>query len=69
MGHARVSKLVKQFKRTFSEPALNALGKAVGFCKRKRDITPYRLCLGLIEVFADSKVETIAEGVGPKLIT
>ncbi len=61
MGHTQVSKLTRQFKKTFCEAGLNALGKAVGFCKRKRDITPYRLCLGLVEVFAAGKVETIAD--------
>ena len=61
MGHTQVSKLARQFKKIFSEPGLNALGKAVGFCKRERDITPYRLCLGLVEVFAAGKVEAIAD--------
>ncbi len=61
MEQGQVSKLTKQFKKTFSEAGLNALGKAVGFCKRRRDITPYRLCLGLVEVFAAGKVETIAD--------
>lgn len=61
MEQGQVSKLAKQFKRMFAEPVLNALGKAVGFCKRERDITPYRLCLGLIEVFAAGKVEAIAD--------
>ncbi len=60
MGHTHVSKLATQFKRTFSEAALNALGKAVGFCKRERDITPYRLCLGLIEVPPQSPVDDIS---------
>ncbi len=61
MEQRQVSKLAKQFKKMFAAPVLNALGKAVGFCKRERDITPYRLCLGLIEVFAAGKVETIAD--------
>lgn len=61
MEQGQVTKLAKQFKKTFCEAGLNALGKAVGFCKRRRDITPYRLCLGLVEVFAAGKVETIAD--------
>ncbi len=61
MGHTQVSKLARQFKKMFCEPGLNALGKAIGFCKRERDITPYRLCLGLVEVFAAGEVETIAD--------
>ena len=40
MGQTQVSKLARQFKRMFSEAGLNALGTAVGFCKRERDVTP-----------------------------
>ncbi len=61
MEKIQATKLAKQLKRTFCEPALNALGKRVGFCKREREITPYRLCLGLVEVMGQSKIETIAD--------
>jgi hypothetical protein len=61
MEQGQVRKLAKQFKRMFAEPVLNALGKAIGFCKHERDIAHYRLCLGLIEVFAAGKVEAIAD--------
>ncbi len=37
------------------------MGKYVGFCKREREITPYRLCLGLVEVMGLSKIESIAD--------
>ena len=50
MEKRQATKLAKQLKRAFSEQALNGLGKRVGFCRRERDITPYRLCLGLVEV-------------------
>ncbi len=56
-----ISKISKQFKKTFSENKLNKIGKAVRFCFREREITPYRLAMGLIEVFANSKMETIAD--------
>jgi hypothetical protein len=56
-----LSSVVRQFKQTFSEQVLNALGKAVRFCFQVREITPYRLALGLIEVFATLRVETIAD--------
>ncbi len=61
MEKRQATKLARQMKRTFSEQELNALGKQVGFCKRERDITPYRLCLGLVEVMGLSKIETIAD--------
>src|SRR6184192_3339762 len=43
MEHENLSSVVRQFKQTFSEQVLNALGKAVRFCFRVREITPYRL--------------------------
>lgn len=61
MEPKNVSSVVRQFKQTFSEQVLNALGKSVRFCFRVREITPYRLALGLIEVFATTKVKTIAD--------
>lgn len=61
MEKKQASKLTKRLKRVFSEQALNGLGKRIGFCKRERDITPYRLCLGLVEVMGMSKIATIAD--------
>ena len=61
MEHENLSHVVRQFQQTFSEQVLNGLGKAVRFCFRVREITPYRLALGLIEVFAPTRVETIAD--------
>lgn len=40
---------------------MNALAKTTRFCQRVREITPYRLALGLIEVFSTMRVETIAD--------
>jgi hypothetical protein len=56
----QASKLSRQLKRRFFETTLNALGKRVGFYRRERELTPYRLCLGLIEVVGLSEVENIA---------
>jgi len=61
MEQKNVTTVARQFKRTFSEEDVNGLGKAVGFCQRERDITPHRLALGLMEVFAGARVETIAD--------
>jgi hypothetical protein len=61
MEKKQANKLAKQLKRVFCEQALNGLGKHVGFCQREREITPYRLCLGLIEVMGLSKIATIAD--------
>ncbi len=61
MERKHLSTVARQFKRSFSQQVLNALGKAVRFCFRVREITPYRLALGLIEVFATMQVKTIAD--------
>lgn len=61
MEHRDVSTVAHRFKQTFCEGVLNTLGKTVRFCHRVRDITPYRLALGLIEVFATLRVESIAD--------
>lgn len=61
MEKKQASKLSRQLKRTFCETTLNALGKRVGFCRRERTLTPYRLCLGLIEAMGLSDVESIAD--------
>ncbi len=61
MEKRQANKLARRLKRAFSERALNALGKRVGFCRREREITPYRLCLGLVEVMGLSKIASIAD--------
>jgi RNase P subunit RPR2 len=54
MEKKQAIKLSRQLKRTFCETTLNALGKHVGFCRRERELTPYRLCLGLVEAMGVS---------------
>lgn len=61
MIHKQLSNAARRFKQIFSEQLLNALGKSTRFCQRVREITPYRLALGLIEVFSTMRVETIAD--------
>jgi hypothetical protein len=61
MIHKQLSNAARCFKQIFSEQVLNALGKSTRFCQRVREITPYRLALGLIEVFSTMRVETIAD--------
>lgn len=53
--------VVRQFKRSFEESRLNALGKATRLCRRERDATPYRLMMSLLQAFAGSRVESIAD--------
>ena len=59
MEQKNINRISKQFKKIFSEDGLNELGKAVRFCLRERIVTPFRLAMGLVEVFADSKVRCL----------
>jgi hypothetical protein len=61
MRQINVTKVVKQFKRTFGEDTLNELGKIARFCRRERTVTPHRLALCLIETFATRPVKYIAD--------
>lgn len=61
MGPFEASTVMKQFKRTFDEASLNELGKATRLCRREREVTPYRLMLALIESFATTRLESIAD--------
>ena len=55
------STVVKQFKRTFDESSLNALGKATRLCQREREATRHRLMLTLVECFATGTLDSIAD--------
>ena len=61
MERMKVSTVTRQFKRTFDEGTLNELGKRTRLCQRERTVTPFRLALSLIEVFASPRVPCIAD--------
>jgi len=61
VGHFDANTVTRQFKRTFSESRLNAMGKAARLCQREREITPWRLMLSLIEAFSSATVDSIAD--------
>jgi len=61
MGHINATTVVNRFKRTFGEETLNGLGKLSRFCRRERTVTPHRLALSLIEMFASGPVKYIAD--------
>jgi hypothetical protein len=61
MGHINAITVVNRFKRTFGEETLNELGKISRFCRRERTVTPHRLALSLIEMFAGGRVKYIAD--------
>ncbi len=61
MERIEASTMTRQFKRTFGEQTLNELGKMARFCRRERQVTPFRLALSLIESFAGGTVKCIAD--------
>ena len=61
MEHAQTSTVIKQFKRSADEDTLNALGKASRWCRRERTVTPFHLALSLIDAFATSTLNSIAD--------
>ncbi len=61
MGHIDASTVSRQFKRTFDEASVNALGKATRLCRREREATPHRLMLTLVEAFAVGTLDSIAD--------
>ncbi len=61
MERIQASTMTRQFKRTFGEQRLNELGKIARFCRRERQVTPFRLALSLIESFASPTVKCIAD--------
>ncbi len=61
MEPLNINKLTQQLKQILSEEILNKLGKQTRFCKREREISPFRLTLGLVEAFACKKIETLAD--------
>ena len=61
MERIQASTVTRQFKRTFNEARLNELGKLSKFCRREREVTPFRLALSLIESFASGSTRCIAD--------
>ena len=63
MGNRHANMAVRQFKRSFDSDSLNNLGRACGFCRRERQVTPFRLALALVSCFAAGQARYIADVV------
>ena len=61
MKHSEISTVSRQLKRTLGERTLNDLGRATRFCRREREVTPFRLAVSLIESFAGHSASCIAD--------
>jgi hypothetical protein len=47
MEREKISTFAAKFKKAFSEGVLNELGKATRYCHRVRQLTPYRMVMGV----------------------
>jgi hypothetical protein len=52
MKQHEASKLLRGFKQAFSEQTVTAIGRATGFFKRERKMTPMKLMMSLLSCFA-----------------
>ena len=53
--------MANKFQSVLNAEDLNDCGKAIGFSKRHRLITPFRLALSVTASMATKKVETLAD--------
>lgn len=61
MGCRTVAEFSRQFKEMLSPEALDAKGREMGLCRRRREIAPGRLATSLLASFACGRVETLAD--------
>ena len=61
MEREKISTFAAKFKKAFSEGVLNELGKATRYCHRVRQLTPYRMVMTLMALFAGTRVESLAD--------
>lgn len=61
MGPRQLSAWITLFKQFIAPDTLDALGRCVGLCQRRRRITPWRLALSLLCGFATQRLECLAD--------
>jgi len=61
MEHHQINMVSRRLKRVLGKRALNDLGRATRFCRREREITPFRLAVSLIESFSGHSANCIAD--------
>jgi hypothetical protein len=61
MEQRQISMISRQLKRSLGERTLSDLGRATRFCRRERDITPFRLAVSLIDSFSGRSASCIAD--------
>lgn len=61
MNTSKLITVAKQIQNSLDREALTELGRAVGFTRRLREVTPHRVAVATIATFASQKVESIAD--------
>lgn len=61
MKHHEANKLLRGFKRAFSEQTITAIGRSTGFFKRERNMTPMKMMMSLLSCFAGGQSTTLAD--------
>ena len=61
MDRQQLTMMANKFQSVLDEDVLNERGQQVGFAKRERLITPFRLGLSVVASMATQQVQTLAD--------
>lgn len=61
MKQRDASKLLSKFKQALSEQTVTEIGRATGFLRRERKMTPMKMALSLLSCFASGQARTLAD--------
>jgi len=61
MKQHEANKLLRGFKRAFSEQTITAIGRSTGFFQRERKMTPMKMIMSLLSCFAGGQSTTLAD--------
>lgn len=61
MRHRQLNAWITQFKQLMAPDTVDALGRHVGLCQRRRQVTPWRLALSLLSGFATQTLDSLAD--------
>jgi hypothetical protein len=61
MGPGQLNAWITQFKQLMTPDTVDALGRDMGLCQRRRQITPWRLAVSLLSAFATRSLDSLAD--------
>ena len=61
MKQVETNQLLRRFKQAFSEETITEIGRATGFFKRERKMTPMKMIMSLMSCFAGGQGTTLAD--------